>query len=253
MAANKFSSFLTRIFYEEGDGEPAPESTVEEKQEEVPEVTQEEVATFEATISEEGEENVTEMAKKVIIDSQIESDNDDFPDISNVQAVLDSVGTDVNHDVIKNVLKNLVHCEPTELEKDGIGRRQAVLSAIEKIKQKDAALKSEKANDEQSLIKAEKDAEVACTAAISQANLESEQAIEEEKRRSAAIIAQIRQNTDVATEAAKKERDETLESIAAKRAENEKTLRKSAALMAEIEKQGQTIINQIDIWLSYLK
>ena len=77
--------------------------------------------------------------------------------------------------------------------------------------------------------------------------------IEEEKRRSAAIIAEIRQRTDDATAAAKQQRDETLGILSAQRAENEAVLRNSAALVAETEKQGQVVMNQIDEWLSYLK
>lgn len=247
----KFKDFLNRVFYEEGN--TPSEEQQELPLEEVPTLSPEEMATFEASISEEDEENVAEMAQKIIMDSQINSDNDEYPDICNVQDALDTVGVDVNHELICNVLRNYAHCDPAELEKDGINRKQAILNAIEQTKQQAAALKTEKVNDEQALIQAEKDAEAACTEAIAQANAESEKAIEEEKARSAAIIAQIRQNTDLATDEAKQQRDSTLESIAQQRAENEAALHKSANLVAETEKQGQAVINKIDTWLSYLK
>lgn len=247
MAKKKFADFLNGLLYE--NEEESTSTPVEEN--ETPELTQEEMATFEASISEE-EEDVVEKAKRIIVESQIDSDNDEYPDISNVQSVLDTAGTDADHDLIRKILMNFVHCDPVELEKDGIKRREAIMNAIESTKQKAEALKVEKANDEQALIQAEKDAEVACTEAISQANIESERAIEEEKARSAAIIAEIRQRTDEATEAAKQQRDSTLESIAQQRAENEATLSKSATLVAETEKQGQNVINQINGWLGYL-
>lgn len=245
--ATKFSKFLNRLLYDE-----EKEKNPEEMQEEMPKLTQEEMATFEISMSEEGEENITEMANKIIVDSQLESDNDEYPDISNVQSVLDTTGVDAEHGLVRNILTNFAHCDPAELEKDGIARRQAIENAIEHTKQQAAALKAEKANDEQALIQAEKDAEAACTEAISQANIESEKAIEEEKARSAAIIAEIRQRTDSATEEAKKQRDATLESIAMQRAENQAALQKSANLVVETEKQGQIVINQINTWLEYL-
>lgn len=241
----KFSDFLNRIFYEDGSTPPQPT--------EEPQLTQEEVAAFEASVSNENSEDVTEMAKRIIVGSQTESDNDEYPDICNVQVVLDTAGTDADHQLIRKILTNFVHCDPDGLEKDGIGRKQAILNAIEQIKQQAAALKTEKASDEEALVQAEKDAETACTQEISQANSESEAEIEAEKKRSAAIIAEIRQKTDAATEAAKQKRNAALESIAAQRAENEAALRKSADLVAETEKQGQTVIAQIDEWLDYLK
>lgn len=243
MAKGKFTDFLNRFLYEEGENTPT----------DAPTVTPEEMATYEASVSEEGGENIVEMAKKIIADSQVASDNDEFPDISNVQSVLDTTGTEASHELIRNILTNFAHCDPAELEQDGITRKQAILAAIEQVKQQAAALKVEKANDEQSLAQAERDAEAACTAAISEANIASEQAIEEEKARSAAIIAEIRKNTEAATEAAKQQRDVTLQEIAAQRADNEAALRNSAELVAETERQGQPVINQIDTWLGYLK
>ena len=243
MAKGKFTDFLNRFLYE---GE---ENTTADTQQ----LSPEEIASFEASVSEDGGENVTEMAKRIIADSQVASDNDEFPDISNVQTVLETTGTEASHELIRNILTNFAHCDPIELEKDGNIRKQAILDAIEQVKQQSAALKVEKANDEQTLSQAERDAEAACTAAISEANIASEQAIEEEKARSAAIIAEIRRNTETATEAAKQQRDSTLESIAAQRAENEAALRKSAELVAETERQGQLIVAQIVEWLNYLK
>lgn len=243
MAFGKFTDFLNRVLYEDGTTPPT----------ESQQPTQEEMATFEAAISEEDGENVIEMAKKIIMDSQSESDNDEYPDICNVQTVLETAGVDADHELIRKILTNFVHCDPDGLEKDGIGRKQAILDAIEQTKQKAATLKAEKDDDEQFLAEAERKAETACTEAISEANRESEQAIEEEKARSAAAIAAIRQKTEEATNAAKQERDATLQSISEQRAENEAAIRKSADLVAETEKQGQTVINQIDEWLSYLK
>lgn len=250
MAKKKFTDFLNRFFYE--DGTTSAEE-VKPSEEGKPELTQEAMAEFEVAISDEGGESVTERAKKIIEESQAESDNDEYPDICNVQSVLDNTGVDADHELIRKILLNYEHCDPKALETDGNGRKQAILTAIEQTKQKAAALKSEKAQDEQNLLQAEKDAETVCTETISQANIDSERAIEEEKARSAAIIAEIRKRTDEAAEAAKQQRDDTLQSIAAQRAENEAALRKADELAAETEKHGQTIINQIDLWLSYLK
>ena len=249
---NKFSDFLSRAFYEE-ESEPPKEVEQTAEEVEIPQLSQEEMAMFEVSISEESGENITEMAQNIIKESQIESDNDEFPDICNVQTVLDTAGNDAEHELVRKILMNFVKCDPTDLEKDGTKRRQLILDAIEHTKQQAANLKAEKARDEEALIQAEKDAEVACTEAISIANIESEKAIEEEKARSAAIIAEIRQRTDAATEEAKRQREAKLESIAIQRTENEATLQKSANLVAETEKQGQTVISQIDMWLSYLK
>lgn len=254
MAFNRFTDFMNRVFFEEESTEVT----------ELPEITDEEKAKFEATMSDEKTENVTEMAQKIISESQVESDNDEYPDISVVQSVLDSVGADANHTVIRNVLTNFAKCEPEAVEKDGNNRKIAIQNAIEQIKKQSEALRAEKIADEESLSQAEKQAEASCTEAIAQANIASEQAIEAEKarlaaaieaekERSATIIAEIRQSTDAATEEAKQQRSTTLESIAAQRAENEAALQKSANLEAEIERQGQIIINQIDEWLSYLK
>lgn len=241
MAFGKFKDFLNRTLYEEG-GETKPQQ-----------LTPEELENYETSMSAAGEENIPEMAKKIIEDSQVASDNDEYPDISNVQSVLETAGTDASHDLICKILINFAHCNPEELEKDGTNRRQAINDAIEQTKQQAAALKTEKAAEEQSLVEAERAAEKACSDAIAQANAESEKAIEEERARSAAIIADIRKRTDEATEAAKQEREATRESIAAQRAENEMALAKSANLVAETEKQGQIVINQINDWLGYLK
>lgn len=249
---DKFSDFLSRTFYEE-ESEPPKEVEQMEEEVETPQLSQEEMAMFEVSISEESGENVTEMAQNIIRESQIESDNDEFPDICNVQTVLDTAGVNAEHELVRKILMNFVKCDPADLEKDGTKRRQLILDAIEHTKQQAASLKAEKARDEEFLIQAEKDAEVACTEAISLANTESEKAIEEEKARSAAIIAEIRQRTDTATEEAKRQREAKLESIAIQRTENETTLQKSANLVAETEKHGQTVISQIDMWLSYLK
>lgn len=249
MALGKFTDFLNRVFYENASAEtPEVPETLETEN-----LTQEEMATFEASMSEEYDEDVTQMAQRIIADSQIEFDNDEYPDISNVQSVLDTVGTKAEPEMIRKCLKNFLNCEPDDLEKDGIGRKQAILNAIEKIKQQAVALKAEKANDEQTLLQTEKDAETACTEAISQALTESEKAIEEEKARSAEIIAEIRRKAELATEEAKQERDTTLESISAKRAENETALKKSNNLVTETERQGQLVIDQVNALLKYLQ
>ena len=164
--ASKFTDFLNRFLYEEGEKAPT----------DAPQVTPEEMASFEASVSEEGGESIVEMAKKIIADSQVASDNDEYPDISNVQSVLDTTGTEASHELIRNILTNFAHCNPAELEHDGITRKQAILNAIEQVKQQAAALKVEKEGEEQALAQAERDAEAACTEAISQANLASQQA-----------------------------------------------------------------------------
>lgn len=243
MAFKTFKDFLGRVLYEEENTTGVETS----------ELTQEEMATFEASMTEETGENVAEKARAIIAESQIEADNDEYPDIVNVQTALDTAGSGENHELIRRILVNYAGCNPEELEKDGIKRREAIMKAIEHTQQQAAVLKSEKANEEQALIQAEREAEAACTEAINQANVACEQAIEEEKRRSAAIIAEIRQRTDDATVAAKQQRDETLETLSTQRAENEAVLRNSAALVAETEKQGQIVVSQIDEWLSYLK
>lgn len=243
MELKNFKNFLGRVFYEE-------EHTLEA---EVLEPTPEEIARFEESMSEENGENVTEKAQAIITDSQVESDNDEYPDISNVQTALDTAGSGENHELIRRILVNYAGCNPDDLEKDGLKRRKAIQDAIEHTKQQAEALKSEKANEELALDQAEKDAEASCTEAITQANITALHAIEEEKIRSAAIIAEIRQKADDAAVAAKQQRDEILETLSAQRAENEAVLRKSVALVAETEKQGQIVVNQIDEWLSYLK
>ena len=240
MAFGKFGEFLNRVLYEEGATEAS-------------EVSQEEMATFEAAVAESTGENASAKAQQIITDSQLDSDNDEYPDISNVQAVLDTAGSNASNEMIQKILKNFAHCEPAELEKDGINRKQAIMDAIEQVKQQAAALKAEKAADEQALVDAERAAESACSEAIAKANADSERAIDEERARSAAAINEIRLRTDEAAEAAKQERDATRESIAAKRSENETALKNSANLVAEIERQGQIVIDQIDLWLGYLK
>ena len=242
MAFNKFADFLNRVFYEEERVEVA----------ETKELTGEEMAKFEAVVSEEGTESVAQIAQKIIADSQVESDNDEYPDICNVQSVLETAGLEADHELVRKILKNFAKCDPEMLQKDGSKRKAAIQNAIDLTKKQAEALKAEKVKDEESLSQAEKEAEAACTEAIANANSESERAIEEEKARSAAIIAEIRQKTDEATEEAKKQRDASLESIAAQRAENEAALKKSANLVAETEKCGQVVINQIDTWLNYL-
>ena len=243
MAFKNFKDFISRALYEE---EPAPEA-------EASEPSPEEMATFEASMSEENGENVTEKAQAIIEDSQVESDNDEWPDISNVQTALDTAGSGENHELIRRILVNYARCNPDDLEKDGIKRRQAIMDAIQRTQQQAAALKAEKASEEQALLQAEREAEATCTAAINQANIECEQAIQEAKKQLAEIIANVRQKADDATVAAKQKRDETLETLSAQRAENEAVIRNSAALVAETEKYGQSVINQIDEWLSYLK
>ena len=247
MALKRFTDFLNRICYEE-TGTVATETS-----EESTEITQEETEAFETSMSEENGENIAEMAKKIIADSQVESDNDEFPDICNVQSVLDTAGMDADHELVRKILTNFVHCNPDELELDGVNRKQAILDAIDRTKKQAEALKQEKARDEENLMQAEREAESACTEAISQANMESERAIEEEKARSAAVIAEIRKNTDSAIELAKQQRDITLENISMQRTENEATINKSASLVTETEKYGQTVVNQIEVWLEYLK
>ena len=243
MAFKNFRDFLSRTIYEEA---PAPEA-------EIAGPTPEEMATFEAAMSAENGENVTEEAQAIIAGSQVESDNDEYPDISNVQTALETAGSGENHELIRRILVTYAGCNPDDLEKDGVKRRQAIEAAIEHTRQQAATLKADKADEEEALSQAERDAEAACTAAITDANVACEEAIEEEKRRSAAIIAEIRQKAEDATAAAKQQRDETLKTLSAQRAENEAVLRNSAALVAETEKQGKIVVAQIDEWLSYLK
>lgn len=239
-----FKDFLSKILYE-GENTENPEK---------PEVTAEEMANFEQsmTTQTEGGEDIVAMAQKIIFDSQAASDADEYPDISNVQTVLETAGEGADNELIKRILVNFMNCSPEDLLKDGNLRKEAILTAIEQTRQQSAALSAAKAEEEQGLVQAERDAEAACTAAISQANTESERLIQEEKERSAQIIAEIRKQTEDATIAAKELRDSTLQSIADQRAENETAIRNSAALVAETEKHGNTIIAQVEAWIQRL-
>ena len=238
---SNFKDFLSRLLYEEKSTTEFTESTTEE------------MAEFEASVSEQNCEDVSERAKAIITDSQIEADNDEYPDISNVQTALETAGSSENHELIRRMLINYAGCNPDELEKDGVKRKEAIQKAIADTKQQADTLKATKAKEEAALKEAEKNTEAAYTEAINQANVACEQAIEEEKQRSAAIIAEIRQKADDATAAAKQERDERLEALSLQRNENEALLRNSNALVVEIEAHGNLVIKQIDEWLSYLK
>ena len=141
MAFKDFKDFLTRAFYEE-ESTPTPEA-------ESSEPTPEEMATFQASMSEGDGENVSEIAQNIIAESQVESDNDQYPDISHVQTALDTAGSGENHELIRRILVNYARCNPDDLEKDGLKRRQSVLNAIEHTKQQAATLKAEKAAEEQ--------------------------------------------------------------------------------------------------------
>ena len=243
MARKKFGEILNKLLYVEG-GAPEAEDAA---------VTPEEMEAFEESMATAADgDDVTLIAKKIIADSQAEADSDEYPDISIVESVLETAGTDAPHELIRKILLNFAHCNPDDVEKDGVKRREYIQEAINQTKQRAEALKAEKNQDEQSLIEAERAAEATCTAAITQANEDSEKAIEAEKARSAAIIEEIRQRTDAATEEAKKARDTTLESIAAQRAENADAIRKATNLVAETEKHGMNVINQINTWIDYL-
>ncbi len=246
-----FSNFMHRLFYE--DDEPKAEIEVTETpQPEQTELSEEEVAEFEESVSTESTENIPEKAKKIIIDSQIASDNDEYPDISNVETVLMSVGDSCNTEMIQKILINVSGLNLEGLKTDGSIRKQAILDAIAQMREKTTALRDAKAQEEQALVQAEKDIESACTAAISEANSASEKAIEEEKARSATVIAEIRNRTEQETAAAHEQRDLALKDIAKQRSENESAVRNATDLMSETEKQGNVIINQIDKWLSCL-
>lgn len=237
-----FKKFLNQVLYEEA---PTPE-----EKSSIP--TPEEMEAFETTMATTGGDDVTEMARTIIADSQVDSDNDEFPDISNVQNALETAGSGENHELIRRILVNYGGFDPADLEKDGVKRRQAIVDAITRVQQQDVALKASKADEEQSLTQAEKAAETSCTEAITQANVACEEAIEAEKQRSAAIIASIRQKAEDDTQAAKQARDETLAALAAQRSDNDAALRKSAALVAEVENQGNIVISKIDELLGYL-
>lgn len=243
MAVFNFKKFLEKTFLEE---EPTTGT------ENVP--TAEEIQTFEATVASGGNtEDIKAMAQAIIAESQMDSDNDEFPDISNVQNALDTAGSGDNKELILRILVNYGGFDPAALKQDGIKRRQAILDAIQRIQQQDAALKQAKDAEDQEIAQAESAAETACTDAINAANNACTQAIEEEKRRSAEIIAGIRQKAEDDAAAAKQLREDTLTELATRRADNDTARIQSAALAAETSAQGNLVISKIDELLSYLE
>lgn len=242
MGAFNFKKFLEKTFLEE-DTTTGTENAP----------TAEEMQTFEATIASGGNsEDIKAMAQGIIAESQMDSDNDEFPDISNVQNALDTAGSGDNKELILRILVNYGGFDPVALKQDGIKRRQAILDAIQRIQQQDAALKQAKDAEDQEIAQAESAAETACTDAINAANNACTQAIEEEKRRSAEIIAGIRQKAEDDAAAAKQLREDTLAELATRRADNDTARTQSAALAVETSTQGNLVISKIDEWLGYL-
>ena len=214
--------------------------------------TAEEMQTFEATIASGGApEDIKAQAQAIIMESQADSDSDEYPDISNVQTALDTAGSGENKALIVRIL-SFGGFTPEALKLDGVKRRQAIVDAVQRIVQQNAALKQAKDADDQAIAQAESDAETAYTEAINAANTACAQAIEEEKRRSAEIIEGIRRRAEEESTAAKQQRDDTLAELANRHSENDTARAQSAALAAETDAQGKVIITKIDEWLSYL-
>lgn len=237
-----FKKFLEKTFLEEDTTTGADE---------VP--TAEEMQTFEATIATGGTpEDIKAQAQAIITDSQADSDSDEFPDISNVQTALDTAGSGDNKDLIIRIL-SFGGFTPEALKLDGVKRRQAIVDAVQRIIQQNAALKQAKDADDQAIAQAESEAETAYTEAVNAANTACAQAIEEEKRRSAEIIEGIRKKAEKDTAAAKQTRDDTLTELANRHSENDTARTQSAALAAETDAQGKIVIAKIDEWLSYLE
>lgn len=242
----KAKSFMNRTFYENPDEEAETTTATEEEAK----AYADEVA---AVADSEMEEDLSKTAEKIIADFLASLNGDEKSDISKVQFVLDTTGTDVDHKMFQKILINLVGCQPEDLEKDGVSRQEAIRKMLEKKRVLADQYKAESTATEQSLLQDERDAEAACNKAISDANAESERLIEEEKKRSAEAIAEIRKQADVATEEAKSQRDATLTEVARKRSFNDESLKRSVALMSEIERQSQAEIDKIEAWLSFLK
>ena len=214
--------------------------------------TAEEMQTFEATIASGGApENIKAQAQAIIMESQADSDSDEYPDISNVQTALDTAGSGENKELIIRIL-SFGGFTPEALKQDGVKRRQAIVDAVQRIVQQNAALKQAKDADDQAIAQAESDAETAYTEAINAANTACAQAIEEEKRRSAEIIEGIRRRAEDESAAAKQQRDDTLAELANRHSENDTARAQSAALAAETDAQSKVVITKIDEWLSYL-
>lgn len=236
-----FKKFLEKTLFE---GDPTTGTN------EAP--TAEEMQTFEATLATGGApEDIKAQAQAIIMESQADSDADEYPDISNVQAALDTAGSGENKELIVRIL-SFGGFTPEALKQDGVKRRQAIVDAVQRIIQQNAALKQAKDADDQAIAKAESDAETAYTDAINAANTACAQAIEEEKRRSAEIIEGIRKRAEEEAAAAKQERDDTLAELATRHSENDTARTQSAALAAETDAQGNVVIAKIDEWLSYL-
>ena len=214
--------------------------------------TAEEMQTFEATIASGGApEDIKAQAQAIIMESQADSDSDEYPDISNVQTALDTAGSGENKELIVRIL-SFGGFTPEALKLDGVKRRQAIVDAVQRIVQQNAALKQAKDADDQAIAQAESDAETAYTEAINAANTACAQAIEEEKRRSVEIIEGIRRRAEEESAAAKQQRDDTLAELANRHSENDTARAQSAALAAETDAQSKVVLTKIDEWLSYL-
>lgn len=235
-----FKKFLGGIFYEETTN---PEETT------TPTAAQEEA--FNAALNSENND-VVEMARQLIFASQEACDNDELPDISNVMNAVETAGSGENHELIRRMLQNLMGMNPDDLVKDGLNRKEAIMSAIKAVQSQDACLKAQKAEDEKALRQAETDAGSACTQAITDANNACELAIEEVKRRADEEIAALRQKAEEDTAAAKQIRDENLAAIAEQRSGNEAELRNSAQYAEAVETQGTLAIAKVDELLGYI-
>lgn len=243
MAAFKFKAFLEKTFFE--DETPSSAETA---------LTEEEMQTFEVTVESGGTtEDIKAMAQGIIAESQLDSDSDELPDISNVQTALETAGSGDNKELILRILINYGGFDPAALKQDGIKRRQAIVDAIQRIERQDATLKQAKDADDQEIAQAKVAAETACTEAINAANTACTQAIEEERRRSEEIIAGIRKKAEEDAAAAKQLRDDTLTKLDNRGADNDVARTQSSALTEETKLQGDAVIKQIDIWLGYLE
>lgn len=240
-AGFSFKKFLEKAFLEE---ETTPGTN------DVP--TEEDMQSFEATVtSGESSEDITVQAQAIIQDSQAAFDADEFPDISRVQDALNTAESDDK----KLILRIITYggFDPAGLKQDGINRRQAITDAIQRINQQNETLKQAKDADDLAIAEAESAAETEYTTSVTDINNQAAKLIEDEKRRSAEIIAGIRQKAEEDTAAAKKLREDTLEELSARRTDNDTARDNSAALAAAVEASGKTVISQIDNWMSYLE
>lgn len=243
--AKGFKALFNRLIYED-EGKVA--DNVSEATPLSEEETTEETSVFSEGITEDSD--VTETARNIIEDCQKVFDQ--ATSISKVQEVLELLGPDAEAIVVQRVLAKITGCDLTLIKEDGIARREAIKKAIDDTKASGDTLRQSKAEEENYLKEAEKQAETTYTETVTDANQECEERIQEERRKCELAIEEIRKKAEEAISNAKERRDASLSDIAMQRESNEECLKKSSLLIAETEKAGNTEIEKIDNWLKSL-